>query len=343
MCSIQLVASVGCEIMHVSQHDNPLRRASGNTIHRSALLVFLCSLLCFLGIVTYNTEASNQNAIPSGHPVVSVNHNHRQPVKVQPTLQPTPHQTQTPVVPASAPQNIVKPLGHAVYSGNTHLPEIALTFDDGPNPIYTPQILSVLSAYNVKATFFDVGYLVKDYPDIVRQEFSQGNSIGNHSWSHPDLTRFSAAGIASQLASTSDAIQSVTGTRPVLFRPPYGSFNATVITQATLLNLTAILWNDESRDWALPGVNVIVSRILNLAHNGSIILLHDGGGFRAQTVAALPIIIETLHQRGFTFVTIPQLLIDMTTPENSSHASSAAGSHSSTVLMPTLSAAWKQE
>ncbi|MGH2498364.1 MAG: polysaccharide deacetylase family protein [Ktedonobacteraceae bacterium] len=336
--------------MHVSQHNNPLQaqRTGANPVHRGALLIFLCGLLCFLGVVTYNAEASEQNTIVSGHPVASThdshkqlaapaNYSHKQAVKPQSTPQ------KTPVVPASVPQNVVKPLGHAVFYGNTKLPEIALTFDDGPNPVYTRQILSVLNEYNVKATFFDVGYLVKDYPDIVRQEFLQGNTIGNHSWSHPDLTRFSVAGIISQLVSTSDAIQSVTGTRPVLFRPPYGSFNATVIAQATQLNLTAILWNDESRDWATPGVNVIVSRILNLAHNGSIILLHDGGGFRAQTVAALPIIIATLHQRGFTFVTIPQLLLDMTPPTATSQVTPTTGSHSSTALMPDPLAAWKRE
>ncbi|HKV59440.1 MAG TPA: polysaccharide deacetylase family protein [Ktedonobacteraceae bacterium] len=335
--------------MHVSQHNNPLQaRTSGNPVHRGALLIFLCGLLCFLGIITYNAEASTQNLTASGHPVASAhdsrkqpvataNRNHQQAVKPQPTPQ------KTPVVPTSVPQNIGKPLGHAVFYGNTKLPEIALTFDDGPNPVYTRQILTVLNAYNVKATFFDVGYLVKDYPDIVRQEFLQGNIIGNHSWSHPDLTRFSVAGITSQLVSTSDAIQSVTGTRPVLFRPPYGSFNATVIAQATQLNLTAILWNDESRDWATPGVNVIVSRILNLAHNGSIILLHDGGGFRTQTVAALPIIIAALHQRGFTFVTVPQLLLDMTTPESSSRVTPTTGSHNSTAFMPDLLTAWKRE
>ena len=336
--------------MHVSQYSNPLQaqRTSGNPVHRGALLIFLCGLLCFLGIITYNAEASTQNTTSSSHPVTSAhsslkqpitpaNHSHKQRVKPQPTPQ------KTPVVPASVPQNFGKPLGHAVFYGNTKLPEIALTFDDGPNPIYTRQILSVLNAYNVKATFFDVGYLVKDYPDIVRQEFLQGNAIGNHSWSHPDLTRFSVAGITSQLVSASDAIQSVTGTRPILFRPPYGSFNATVITQATQLNLTAILWNDESRDWATPGVNVIVSRILNLAHNGSIILLHDGGGFRAQTVAALPIIIATLHQRGFTFVTVPQLLLDMAPPTGISQITPTTSSHSSTALIPDLLAAWKRE
>jgi len=246
------------------------------------------------------------------------------------------------LAPRHASQNSDEPLGYPVFYGNTHLPEIALTFDDGPNPIYTPQILAILQIYNIKATFFDVGYLVKDYPNIVRQEFLQGHSIGNHSWSHPQLTRLSATGILSQLESTSDAIQSVTGTRPTLFRPPYGTFNQTVIAQATRLNLTTILWNNEAQDWATPGVSVIVRRTLNLARDGGIILLHDGGGFRAQTAAALPIIIAALHQRGFTFVTIPQLLHDIVTSANPPPVPSATNASSPDALIPAL-IAWKQE
>ena len=330
--------------MRSLDYDNYLlrKRTGGNPIHRGALVVFLCALLCILGIVTYNGNTSNnaqaltQNTVPSQPPLVSVKHNRIQPVKQPTRARPTPSVTD------SASQYTGKPLTYPVYYGNARLPEIALTFDDGPNPIYTSQILAVLQTYNVKATFFDVGYLVKDYPNIVRQEFLQGNSIGNHSWSHPDLSRFSAAGIVSQLTSASDAIQSVTGARPTIFRPPYGSFNANVITQAIRLNLTAIIWNDEARDWATPGVNLIVSRILNLARNGGIILLHDGGGFRAQTVAALPIIIETLRQRGYTFVTIPQLLHDMAATGIPLPEATPTGISSPTALTPIL-IAWKQE
>ncbi len=313
-------------------------RTNKDSINRGVLVIVLCSLLCLMGAVIFNADATTLNLLPIIHPITSNDNNDLQTTSANAQiLRRRAHQ-----VPRQTPQNKAKPFDYPVFYGNTHLPEIALTFDDGPNPAYTPQVLAVLQAYNIKATFFDVGYLVKEYPTIVRQEFLQGHSIGNHSWSHPQLTRLSATDILSQLVSTSDAIQSVTGSRPTIFRPPYGSFNRFVFAQALQQNLSTILWNNEARDWATPGVNVIARRILNLARYGGIILLHDGGGFRAQTAAALPIIITTLQQRGFTFVTIPQLLHDMATPDHTSSVSSTTSASSLTVLMPTL-VAWKQE
>ncbi|MDQ6660097.1 MAG: polysaccharide deacetylase family protein, partial [Chloroflexota bacterium] len=200
---------------------------------------------------------------------------------------------------------------HFLYHGNIELPEIALTFDDGPNPSYTPQVLAVLKRYGIKATFFDVGYLVQDYPDLVRQEYAAGNMIENHSWSHPHLNLMSSEGILAQLNNTSAIIQQTIGVRPTFFRPPYGDFSASVLDQASTLGLTTVLWNDEAHDWELPGVEVIAARILHLAGNGVIVLLHDAGGNRSQTVAALPIIIETLQKQGYRFVTLQQLLDDM--------------------------------
>jgi peptidoglycan-N-acetylglucosamine deacetylase len=177
----------------------------------------------------------------------------------------------------------------------------------------------------VQATFFDVGYLVRAYPDPVRQEYNQGNVVGNHSWSHPELTLLSASAILSQLASTSHAIQTALGVRPTFFRPPYGAMNNIVLAQAKSLELTTVLWNDSARDWALPGVSQITYGILRLASYGSIILLHDGGGNRAQTVAALPAIITTLEQRGFKFVTIQQLVDDLQAPRSQSAHSTSSG------------------
>jgi peptidoglycan-N-acetylglucosamine deacetylase len=202
-------------------------------------------------------------------------------------------------------------LNYPLFNGNTHIREIALTFDDGPNPYYTPQVLAVLQQFGVKATFFDVGYLVADYPDIVRQEYHQGNIVANHSWSHPVLTYFSAQGIKSQLTSTTNIIQATIGVRPSFFRPPYGAINNTVLAQARNLHYTTVMWDGAAEDWNLPGVNVIVSKTLYYARNGAILLLHDGGGNRAETVAALPIIINDLKSRGFRFVTIQQLVDDL--------------------------------
>src|SRR5712692_826153 len=303
---------------------------------RAVLVILLCGLVCILGAVTFNADASTKNLLPVAHQITS-NNSPQTPLSYSQSSRRRTHP-----LPRQTPQITTKLFTYPVYYGNPHVPEIALTFDDGPNPVYTPQILAILQAYKIKATFFDVGYLVKDYPNIVRQEFLQGHTIGNHSWSHPQLTRLSATGIFSQLVSTSDAIQSVIGTRPTIFRPPYGSFNRIVLSQAIRLNLSTIIWNNEAHDWATPGVNVIARRILNLAQDGGIILLHDGGGFRAQTVAALPIIITTLRQRGFTFVTIPQLLHDIATPGNPSSLASATSASGSTALMATP-LAWRRE
>jgi len=198
-----------------------------------------------------------------------------------------------------------------LYYGNQYVPEVALTFDDGPNPYYTPQILAVLQQYNIKATFFCIGRQVAQYPYLVKQEYAAGNLIGNHSWSHPNLALLSSTAILTQINSTSAAIQQAIGVRPTFFRPPYGTINANVLTQANLLGLTTIIWNDEARDWTTPGVAVISSRILNLAGNGAIILLHDGGGNRSQTVAALPTIITSLKASGFKFVTLQQMVHDL--------------------------------
>ncbi len=199
---------------------------------------------------------------------------------------------------------------YPISSGNKALPEIALTFDDGPNPYYTPQVLAVLQRFGIKATFFDIGYLAKDYPTLVQQEYRAGHIVGQHSWSHPDLTRLSVSNVRYQLATASDAIQSATGRRPAFFRPPYGAVNSTVMQQAKALDLSVILWNDDPRDWSMPGVNVIIQRAVGEAHNGTIILMHDGGGNRSQTIAALPTIIMTLQSRGFRFVTMQQLVQD---------------------------------
>jgi peptidoglycan-N-acetylglucosamine deacetylase len=232
-----------------------------------------------------------------------------------------PMRTPTPV-PSPSPTGPLPPLlsqaiatlqakNRLLYSGNASLPEIALTFDDGPNPYYTPLILRILQKYNVKATFFCIGRQVAAYPALVIKEYDAGHVIGNHSWSHPNLALLSPASIRLQLVSTSNAIQEVTGVRPIYFRPPYGIMSVPVLTQAYHLGLTTVIWNDEARDWQLPGMSVIVIRILWLARNGAIMLLHDGGGNRSQTVAALPYIIRGLRSRGFQLVTIAQMMQDL--------------------------------
>jgi peptidoglycan/xylan/chitin deacetylase (PgdA/CDA1 family) len=179
---------------------------------------------------------------------------------------------------------------------------IALTFDDGPSA-FTPQILSVLQQYGVHATFFDVGQQAQARPGLVRETYQMGDVIGNHAWSHSKLTSLAPSQVKWQLSRTSAAIQRATGVSPTVFRPPYGATNATVTGIARPLGLSPVLWSVDSLDWQRPGVAAIVNNVLKNARNGSVVLMHDGGGDRSETVQALPQIINGLRQRGFVFVT----------------------------------------
>ncbi len=228
------------------------------------------------------------------------------PSPIVPTVQPTALPTIADTVATVAPQ--VK--NSVVFQGSSNLPEVALTFDDGPS-MYTPQILSILQANSIHATFFCVGEWVSYYPNYVQQEYSQGNVVGNHTWDHPDLTTLSSADVQTQINKTSTLIQQTIGVQPTLFRPPYGAINASVKSQAAQMNLTPVLWDIDTQDWTLPGSDAIVNAVVGQAGNGDIILMHDGGGDRSQTVAALPRIIQGLRERGLQMVTVPQLIHDM--------------------------------
>ena len=224
-------------------------------------------------------------------------------------LSPTPSPTSTPA-PTPTPDPTLPPgvLGFPLYSGNQHLPEIALTFDDGPNPPYTAQILAILQQYNVRATFFVIGSEAAAHPNLVWQESQQGYLVENHTWSHPDLVTLSPTEIRAQLQSASNEIEADTNQTLTLMRPPGGSFNSEVQSIAASLGLSTILWNVDPRDWSRPGTGKIIQTVLDTTRNGSIILLHDGGGDRSETVAALPTIITSLEQRGFRFVSLARLI-----------------------------------
>ncbi|MBO1416020.1 polysaccharide deacetylase family protein [Streptomyces sp. FH025] len=178
---------------------------------------------------------------------------------------------------------------------------VYLTFDDGPSPAYTPRILSILSRYGVRATFFEVGENVAAHPSLTAQVARQGHSVQNHSWSHPDLRRLSPSGINSQVVNTDRAISKQTGRTPKCLRPPYGAVNGTVRSRAAALGKQVVLWSVDPQDWSRPGSAAIQSRVLGNVRPGSVILLHDGGGDRSQTAAALPAILSTLKSRGYGF------------------------------------------
>ena len=188
--------------------------------------------------------------------------------------------------------------------GNPNEKQIALTFDDGPHPVYTPRLLAILKQYQVKATFFVVGEQAERYPDLVRAEVAAGHSVGNHTYDHVSLIKIPANYVATEIKACGEVLEKITGRSPHLFRPPGGEYDDAVLEASEALGYTTVLWTDDPGDYASPGVAVIEQRTLERASSGGILLLHDG---TEQTLEALPTIIETLRQRGFRFVTVDRL------------------------------------
>jgi peptidoglycan-N-acetylglucosamine deacetylase len=180
---------------------------------------------------------------------------------------------------------------------------IALTIDDGPNPVYTPQILRLLEKYRVTASFSMIGLEVDTYPGVAREVAAAGHVIANHTWSHPDMAYLYPVAVADQMNRATDAIHRVTGRVPTLFRAPYGAWSPAVLQQCVKTGMTPLDWSVDPRDWSRPGVGSIVRNIMANTRSGSIILEHDGGGDRSQTVAALKIVLPRLLAAGYHFHT----------------------------------------
>ncbi len=183
---------------------------------------------------------------------------------------------------------------------------IYLTFDDGPNPIWTPEILSLLEDSGAHASFFVIGENAKSWPKLVEREARDGDTIGDHTWSHPNLTRLSATVVWAELARDQNLITELTGKPPSLWRPPYEAFNPPVVAIASGLGMKMQLWSVDTGDWQLPGTEVIVLRVMAALHNGMVVLFHDGGGdTRSQTVAAVAILIPELQAAGYRLAALP--------------------------------------
>jgi len=186
--------------------------------------------------------------------------------------------------------------------------EIALTFDDGPQRTYTEQVLDILERYGVPATFFCVGLYAKAVPEYLARMREQGHAIGNHTWSHPFLPELTKPQFLAQVERTGEAIANACGVAPTLFRPPYGSRSPEVMGWLAEIDATTVVWDVAPDDWAMPGADTIARLVLDEAQPGSVVLLHDSGGDRGQTVAALPPIIEGLLARGFSFARVDDLM-----------------------------------
>jgi peptidoglycan-N-acetylglucosamine deacetylase len=196
-----------------------------------------------------------------------------------------------------------------IREGSGDVREVALTFDDGPGP-YTPAILDTLIRHHVPATFFPVGFMINDFPDSIRREVANGFAIGDHTENHRKLTELSPEDQEAELLGQADALARQGAPFPRLFRPPYGAYDASTLDMLRRHRMLMILWTVETGDYERPGDAAIVQHVLDGVHPGAIVLLHDGGGDRSETVAALPKVIKALRARGYRLVTVPQLLLD---------------------------------
>lgn len=229
--------------------------------------------------------------------------------------------------------------GKTLVSGPKNQRVVALTYDDGPNPPYTDELLSVLREEGVHATFFVVGRAVAAYPDVVRREVRDGDAIGNHTWSHEHLVLDGQSGLRRTLERTDRAIFEAAGVHTRIMRPPFGDRDWLVLGEVRKLGYTPVMWSVPlANDWEYPPARVIAARVLRYTGDGAIIDLHDGNrGLvcarmraagrlcdRSADVTATRLIVEALKRRGYRFVTIPELL-QMQAGESLTRTASRAG------------------
>jgi peptidoglycan-N-acetylglucosamine deacetylase len=190
-----------------------------------------------------------------------------------------------------------------IFNGGSNRKAVALTFDDGPSD-YTSGVLRVLRDRHAKGTFFEIGQEVAGRHDVMRSILASGDEIGNHTTHHSFFPGYP------DLAETNRLIERATGFTPCLFRPPGGAFDSATLAAAREAQLKTIIWDVDPTDWSRPGSSAIFTRVVGAIHPGAIVIMHDGGGNRSETVAALPQIINDLRHRGYSFDTVSQLLGD---------------------------------
>jgi len=236
------------------------------------------------------------------------------------------HVTSPPSEPEDSDRSVASVLAYTPFlrQGSPRAREVALTFDDGPGP-YTPEVLSVLEHYHVRATFFVIGRMLRYFSESAVREVQDGDVIGDHTENHPMLAQLSASDQREEMAEQIARVELIGAPRPTLFRPPYGSFNADTWRELHALHLLMVLWSVDTGDYTQPGVPAIVERALAGAHPGAIILMHDAGGTRTETIAALPAVITGLRARGYQLVTVPRLLRDDPPPAGEPVPTSLAG------------------
>ncbi|QOV13285.1 polysaccharide deacetylase family protein [Viridibacillus arvi] len=198
--------------------------------------------------------------------------------------------------------------GQIVWEINTEEKIIALTFDDGPHKKYTPEILELLAKYDAKATFFIVGENAEKNPGVILRMYEDGHELAIHTYTHPLKTNIS--NLMKEIKQTHETIYGISGYSPVLFRPVEGQYTDGMIDAIVKAGYKVVMWSwhQDTMDWKNPGVNKIVDTVLKGAKEGNIVLFHDGGGNREQTIKALEKILPKLKKEGYKFVTISELL-----------------------------------
>ncbi|KWX74898.1 polysaccharide deacetylase [Paenibacillus riograndensis] len=208
-------------------------------------------------------------------------------------------------------RNYYEQRGEMIWEVPTTQKVIALTFDDGPDPSETDQILDVLQQYNAKCTFFAIGKRIATYPDVARRVITEGHELANHTYNHVYFKKpVSEQQIQEELELTEKEIIKVSGRHSSLFRPPGGMYDETLVDVSNSMGLKPVLWSwhQDTRDWNRPGVYSISSRVIRNARNGDIVLFHDHVHGQSQTREALKIILPELQKQGFRFVTVSELI-----------------------------------
>lgn len=192
---------------------------------------------------------------------------------------------------------------------------LALTYDDGPNEAGTPQLLEVLARYDVRATFFMLGCRVAQRPDLAREVAAGGHTIGNHTYSHPNLIFSSRAQLVAQIEDCTRALDDAVGQHSNLFRPPFGGRRPDVLAEARHRGFVPVMWSVSAYDWNTDPADVIENRVARQIRGGEVILMHDGGHLamgadRSATVAATERLIRRFKSEGYRFVTVPEMISD---------------------------------
>lgn len=273
---------------------------------------YFCKRLLWSAMLLFITTAvfTGKPWLEPGHNSVSIvqaepsNHSPKDTAKSEPTVKNEEAEQTISELRAKYPADFL-------LSGPAHNKQVALTFDDGPDQRFTPQVLDILKQYDVKATFFLIGYKAENNPQIVRRIQEEGHIIGNHSYNHPNFPKLPTSLFELQTEQTQSILSSLIGYEPSLLRPPYGAINEDQLKWAISKHFLVVNWDVDSLDWKGLHPDEIKANVLDNVHPGAIVLQHSAGGHGqdlSSTVQALPAIIESLQRDNYELVTVPQLL-----------------------------------